>query len=139
MDLEVIHRHVTGLLKFKERIEALLEGAEAGSGTAAEVLSGRIDDVRKELAELAEHVTALQVSKDEAESFSGRLGAMLDWFETNREGLEVLLSIGGDLVGKTGTIDALHGGAGGSGGSSSDAATTVPVSTFGAPGAAGTT
>jgi hypothetical protein len=100
MDIDLIAKHMPGLLEFKKRVEALLEGAEAGSGTAAEALNGRIDDVRKELSDLGEHVAALQVSKDEAESFSERLTGMLDWFEANREGLEVLLSIGDDLAPK---------------------------------------
>lgn len=70
---------------------------EAGSGSTGEALSSRIDELSRNLTDIGEHVAALQVSKDEAETFSERLTTMLDWFEANREGIEVLLSIGDDM------------------------------------------
>lgn len=119
MDLDVIAKHMPGLLEFKKRVEALLEAADAGSGSATEALSNQVTDLRsalgkigddvaalqvlrsgddKKLTDIGEQVSALQVSKEEAESFSERLTTMLDWFEANRDGLEVLLSIGDDMA-----------------------------------------
>jgi hypothetical protein len=110
MDIDVIAKHMPGLLEFKKRVEALLEGAEAGSGTAAEALSNQIADLRSALGKIGNDVTALQVLRSGDDKRLADISGLLDglaglkdmaeWFAQNREGLEVLLSIGDDLAPK---------------------------------------
>lgn len=108
MDIDVIVKHMPGLLEFKKRVEALLDGAEAASGTVAEALSNEVADLRKTISSISDDVAALGVLRSGDDKrltdISGLLDGlaglkdMADWFAANREGLEVLLSIGDDLA-----------------------------------------
>jgi hypothetical protein len=98
MDIDAMGKQLSGLLAFKKRIEELLDGgADAGTGTAAEAISAQIGGLRKDLSDISDDVAALQASKAEATDMSTRLSDMLTWFEANKGGLDVLLSIGDSL------------------------------------------
>lgn len=107
MDIDVMAKHMPGLLKFKERIEAMLDGAEAGSGSAGEALNSRIDDLGRRIDGVvswmegaAPQIAALQKSEDDLTPILDGLAGlkdMADWFAANRAGLDVLLSIGDDM------------------------------------------
>jgi hypothetical protein len=148
MDHDAMGRHVQGLLKFRQKLEELF-GKDDDAGSA---LAGRLDTIEKSIAELGarldakgggdvsielgelgsrvaeigETVAGLQVSKDEAESFSTRLHDMLTFFETNQAALEAVLSIGDGLV----ETDDTKGAAAGSG--------TGPLAAGSAAGSVGT-
>lgn len=99
MDLDALHSHVTGLLAFKKRLEAMIEGSGAGS-SVAEMLNAEIDSVRVSVTDLADHVATIQQFKDEVSPLLEGLAGLQDmaqWFAENRDGLEVLLSFGGEL------------------------------------------
>ncbi|CAN7374865.1 hypothetical protein LJR220_003341 [Bradyrhizobium sp. LjRoot220] len=122
MEQDIVSKRVTDLMSFKARAEkaiAFFEGVQAAGGlptapagaatgmsdevrTAIDDLNTKLDallsfrvDVSGKLEGIPERLTALEGSKAEAESFSDRLGSMLTFFEENREGLEVLLSMDG--------------------------------------------
>lgn len=101
MDLDA---RLKGLENFKKKVEALLNGTGGGADeTVGEMLNGKINDLSEKVSELGEHVSALQVSKDEAAEFSDRLTVMLTWFEANQTGIEELLSISDDMADKPAT------------------------------------
>lgn len=95
MDFDAHERHIRGLLAFKEKIERMLEGALPGMDgpTPAEQLG----DLRKDVAELGEAITGLQQFQD---NVGGAIAALEDakpvlaWLVDNKDGLEVLLSLG---------------------------------------------
>lgn len=107
MEVDIIGRHVTGLLEFKKRVEAIIDAAEGGEQTAAEHLSGRIDDLTSKIEGLDAWMTGvtpkieelLSLKVDVEEKLSG-VGDMLTWFGENRAALDVLISIGDDLATK---------------------------------------
>lgn len=117
MDIEQAASHVPALVEFKRKLEAMMAGLDPNSEPGAAVKAA-IDELRRDLTELEEHVTALQKRVDEMtppsldtimlqlkDELTPALQPVLDeiaafkgmaeWFETNREGLEVLLSIDG--------------------------------------------
>lgn len=107
MEVDIMGRHVTGLLAFKEKVEAIIATAEGGEQTAAEHLSGRIDGLAGKIEGLDAWMTGvtpkieelLGLKADVEEKLSG-VADMLAWFGENRAALEVLISIGDDLATK---------------------------------------
>jgi hypothetical protein len=99
MDVDAIGKHVSGLLAFKKRVEAIIDAAEGGETTAAEALSGRIDELSRKVGDLDVRVTSKleQVLGDIEEKLAG-VALMLTWFEENRAALDVVLSMGDDLA-----------------------------------------
>jgi hypothetical protein len=108
MDIDLIAKHMPGLIEFKRRIEAMLDAADAGSGSTSELLSNQVANLRKTLSGIAEEVAALQVLRsgddkrltDISGLIDGLAGLkdMAEWFAANHAGLDVLLSIGDDLA-----------------------------------------
>lgn len=133
MDLDVVHRQVQGLQKFKERVEAFLanSGVDLAAEAGDQALSTRmtaleehvasvqktLDDLAPKLADLPailEGVTSLQKALADAEAentagqpahdaFQARLDGLLTWFDDRKAGLETLLSIGDDFQADVGT------------------------------------
>lgn len=130
-----------------ESVTALQQKGDGQSGTEVSALGERVGQLDQRIADIDQRLQALQVSKDE--SFSGRLTTMLDWFDTNREGLEVLLSLDGepdqtgtgtdvgpaDQSGSAGAGGGAGGAQDGSGASVSGAGTTGPSESSAAPAA----
>lgn len=108
MDIDLIAKHMPGLIEFKKRVEALLEAADAGSGSTSEVLGNEIAELRKTISAIGDNVAALEVLRSGDDKRLSEIGGLLDglaglkdmaeWFAANRAGLDVLLSIGDDLV-----------------------------------------
>lgn len=102
MDHDVMHRHVQGLVKFKDRFEKVLEWAEAQMTAAADApaVSGetptadQIAEVRKDLADLGEHLTTVQQAYETMATLAQNMTEMRNWFAENHEALDLLLSVG---------------------------------------------
>lgn len=103
MDLDTLHLRVTGLLEFKKRIEAMLEGVDAGSSSTAEI-SGRLDQLSEQATSIASvlddvktEIAALRTFRVDASAKLDGVNDMLAWFGTNKDALDTLLSIGDDF------------------------------------------
>lgn len=88
-DLTEFFRPLTG------RLDAFENFRDNAVGTLDALQDFRVD-VSAKLEGMPERLSALEVSKAEAESFSDRLHSMLTFFEENRESLEILLSLDGE-------------------------------------------
>lgn len=115
MDIDVMAKHMPGLLAFKKRVEEMIDGPDGGGETAggreaaAAALGDLIDDLRKELAELGERLSAHEQAHYAAVELLTDITVMRSWFVQNREGLEVLLSIGDGMKTDASTItDPAH-------------------------------
>lgn len=123
MDHDVMHRDVQGLKKFRAEAEeaiAFYKGIKAAGGVLPAAPIGddpHVAALQREVDSLGEAVTLLQRAEGQPSTFetrmaeldqrltalerlgpdaADRLNAMLTWFESNQEGLNVLLSLDGE-------------------------------------------
>lgn len=89
--------------KVDHRLDSLEGGSESES-TEQNTIGDRVTSLETRLSALntptdttsiEQRLAALEGSKAEGEAFSDRLTAMLDWFEQNKDGLDILLSLDG--------------------------------------------
>lgn len=108
MDLDTLHLHVSGLLAFKKRVEELLD-QPAVDQTSTEELSKRIDDLSAQAQQTSSEAMNSAAVLEELQKFrvdaAAKLASvddMLSWFGTNKDAIEVLLSMGDDFQGQSG-------------------------------------
>jgi hypothetical protein len=79
---------------------AVVEGDQSGNDSFADRLTSietklSALNTPTDTASIEQRLSALEGSKEEAAAFSDRLTTMLEWFEANKDGLDVLLSLDG--------------------------------------------
>lgn len=170
-DVDAMARKVGNLEKFRTRVESAIsfvEGLQAAgfkpqaaagevvdltddqkaqvSSQFAEIIRPISDAIDLKLNSFDDRLKQLERSKAEGGELSDRLMAMLTWFETNQEGLELLLSLDGDVdlpkgpegaPGATETVSGAVPGATGTGGASGASGTAGGASGNGGAGPAG--
>ncbi len=137
MDHDAMHRDVTGLKNFRSRAEkaiAFIEGLQAGGfkapegggeeSVAAEFEKFRSDTddrlkrIEQNFADWSGRLDQLSNSGQTAvgepmdDGVRTRMEDMLTWFDANREGLEILLSLDGDPDAATDQVTGSTGSAG---------------------------
>lgn len=101
MDFDAHERHIRNLLTFKTRMEEMLDGA--GPGPAGPNQAELLEDLRKDVTELGEAITGLQQFKDEIGGFIAGVrdaAPLFQWLADNKDGLQVLLSLGETVDGQ---------------------------------------